>query len=288
VSLRQSLVIAAAAAVLLLLNSVYVIDERALGILFRFGEVQRAPLAPGLHFKWPFAESVVKLDRRLRDDGHSVRVPTSDQNTLEVDFYVRWRIADPVAYYRATGGQELVAGDRLLTLVDRSLRDALATRSVAQVVADSGAALPAQLRGATQAKATELGIEVADVRIEHLALGKEIAESYYERMRAERRRIAEQLRAQGAEEAETLRAEADRQAQATLDEAYRKAEALRGEGDAKAAEIYAAAYGQDPAFFAFYRSLQAYRDAFKGKRDVLVIEPKGEFFKYFRDSGGGP
>ncbi|MDI3261185.1 MAG: protease modulator HflC, partial [Sinobacteraceae bacterium] len=108
-----------------------------------------------------------------------------------------------------------------------------------------------------------------------------------ERMRAERRRIAEQLRAQGAEEAEALRAEADRQAQSTLDEAYRKAEALRGEGDAKAAEIYAAAYGQDPDFFAFYRSLQAYRDAFKGKRDVLVIEPKGEFFKYFRDSGGG-
>jgi membrane protease subunit HflC len=286
-TLRQSLAVAIAVAVVLLLNSVYVIDQRALGILFRFGEIRHAPLAPGLHFKLPFAESVVKLDRRLRDDGHSVRVPASDQNALEVEYYVRWRIADPVAYYRATGGQDLVASDRLLTLVDRSLRDALATRSAAQVVADSGAALPAQLRRDAQTKTAELGIEVADVRIEHVGLGKEVAEAYYERMRAERRRIAEQLRAQGAEEAETLRAEADRQAQAALDDAYRKAEALRGEGDAKAAEIYAAAYGQDPDFFAFYRSLQAYRDALKGQRDVLVIEPKGEFFKYFRDSGGG-
>lgn len=286
-SRMQKSLLALALLAVLLSNSVYVVDQRAVAVLLEFGEFKNAVAEPGLHFKLPLLQNVAKFDHRLLTDTQNDAVLTSDQKKLNVEYYVKWRIADVAAYYRTTGGQDLVAGDRLMNVVGRSLREVLGSRSIEQVVGGDHDELSTTLRQQAQDKARELGIEVADVRVEELNLPKEVAEGYYERMRAERRRMADELRARGNEDAEAIRAGADSEAQTTLAEAYRKAETLRGEGDGKAAEIYAKAYGEDPEFFAFYRSLAAYRDAFKGRRDVLVIEPKGEFFKYFKDAGSG-
>jgi modulator of FtsH protease HflC len=207
--------------------------------------------------------------------------------TLNVDYYVKWRIADVATYYRVTGGQDLVVRDRLIKVIQTSLRDLLGSRGIEQIVGGDRTAIDGGLRREAQDKTPDLGIEVVDVRIRDLSLPKELADSYFDTMRAERKRVADDLRASGNEQAELIRAAADSEAQTTLAEAYQKAETLRGDGDGKAAQIYAQAYGQDPEFFAFYGSLGAYRNAFKGKRDVLVVEPKGEFFKYFNDAGSG-
>jgi modulator of FtsH protease HflC len=270
---------------ILLGNSVYVLDQRTVAVLLQFDRYIGAVTEPGLHFKLPFAETVDKFDRRLQTDDDSDSVPTSDQKTLSVRYYVAWRIADVGVYYRATTGKDLFSTDRLNTVVKRSLRDTLGSRTLEQVVGGDQDQFNDALLHEAQAKARDLGIEVVDVRIVSMDLPKDVADAYYDRMRAERKRIADDLRARGNEEADAIKAAADSEAQTTLAEAYRKSETLRGEGDAKAAEIYAQSYGQDPEFFAFYRSLNAYRDAFAGKSDVLVVEPKGEFFKYFKDAG---
>lgn len=284
-SSRQTLALGLALLLLLLGNSVYVLDQRTVAVLLQFDRYTGAVTEPGLHFKLPFADTVNKFDRRLQTDDDSDSIPTSDQKTLNVRYYVAWRIADVGAYYRATSGKDLFSTDRLNTMVKRSLRDTLGSRTLEQVVGGDQDQFNDALLHEAQAKAHDLGIEVVDVRIVSMDLPKDVADAYYDRMRAERKRIAEDLRARGNGEADGIKAAADSEAQTTLAEAYRKSETLRGEGDAKAAEIYAQAYGQDPEFFAFYRSLSAYRDAFAGKNDVLVVEPKGEFFKYFKDAG---
>ena len=285
-SAKQTLVLAVAVLLALLANSVYVVDQRSVAVLLEFEKFKSAVPQAGLHFKLPFAESVEKFDRRLLTVAENESIPTGDQKTLTVDYYVKWRIADAADYYRATGGKDLVVRDRLMKVIKASLRDQLGSRSIAQIVSDR-ATVDAGLRREAQAKAHDLGIEVADARIQDLSLPKDLADAYFDSIRGERKRIADELRARGTEEAESIKSAADSEAQTTLAEAYRKAEALRGEGDAKAAEIYAKSYGQDPEFFAFYGSLNAYREAFKGKRDLLVVEPKGEFFKYFKDAGSG-
>ena len=287
-SRKQSVALAVALLLVLLANSVFVVDQRAVAVVLEFDRFSRAVTEPGLHFKVPFAQSVAKFDHRLLNGSKTDVIPTGDQKTLNVDYYFKWRIADVAAYYRATGGKSLIAGDRLMTVVNRSLRDALGSRSIEDIVDGDRDQLDQSLRREAVAKAGELGIEVVDVRIRDLSLPKEVADAYYERMRAERRRLAEDLRARGSEDADSLKATADSEAQTTLAEAYRKAQALRGEGDARAAEIYAKAYGQDAEFFAFYRSLDAYRQAFAAKPGgpgVIVVEPKGEFFKYFKNPG---
>lgn len=270
---------------ILLGNSVYVLDQRTVAVLLQFDRYTGAVTEPGLHLKLPFADTVDKFDRRLQTDDDSDSVPTSDQKTLNVRYYVAWRIADVATYYRATTGKDLFSTDRLNTVVKRSLRDTLGSRTLEQVVGGDQDQFNDALLHEAQSKARDLGMEVVDVRIVSMDLPKDVADAYYDRMRAERKRIADGLRARGNEEADAIKAAADSEAQDTLAEAYRKSETLRGEGDAKAAEIYAQSYGQDPEFFAFYRSLSAYRDAFAGKSDVLVVEPKGEFFKYFKDAG---
>lgn len=273
------------ALLILLGNSVYVLDQRTVAVLLQFDRYSAAVTAPGLHLKVPFMDTVDKFDRRLQIDPDDDSVPTSDQKTLNVRYYAAWRIADVATYYRATTGKDLFSADRLKTAVKRSLRDTFGSRTLEQVVGGDQDQFNDALLREAQAKAHDLGIEVTDVRIVSMDLPKDVADAYYDRMRAERKRLADDLRARGNEGAESIKAAADSEAQTTLAEAYRKSETLRGEGDAKAAEIYAQSYGQDPEFFAFYRSLTAYRDAFAGKSDVLVIEPKGEFFKYFKDAG---
>ncbi|MFI4980590.1 MAG: protease modulator HflC [Nevskiales bacterium] len=284
---KQSLMLVFALLLVLLANSIFVVDQRAVAVVLEFDKFKSAVPAPGLHFKVPFAQTVEKFDRRLLTGTETESIPTGDQKTLNVEYYVKWRIADVATYYRATGGKDLVVSDRLMKVVKTSLRDVLGSRSLEQIISGNHDQMDEVLRREAQDKARDLGIEVADVRIENLSLPKEQADAYFDGIRADRKRQADDLRARGNEEAESIRAAADSEAQTTLAEAYRKAEALRGEGDGKAAEIYAKSYGQDPEFFAFYGSLNAYRESFTGKRNVLVLEPKGEFFKYFKDAGSG-
>lgn len=284
-SARQNIGLGIVLALLLLTNSIYVVDQRAVAVLLQFDKYQSAVVEPGLHFKIPFAQSVFKMDKRMLTGRGNTTVPIADQLSVDVDYYVKWRIADVPAYYRATGGSQQLAADRLLPGVDGSLRDALASRSLEQLISGDRDQIDQAVEKGAQAAAHELGIELVDLRIKTLTLPKDVADAWLERMRNERERVADEVRAKGKEEADQIRAAADSDAQTTQAEAYRKAETLRGEGDGKAAEIYARVYGEDPEFYAFYRSLNAYRDAFQGRRDVLVIEPKGEFFRYFKDAG---
>lgn len=269
-------------------SAFFVVDQRERALMFQLGEIRGTDYAPGLHWKIPFMQSVLKFDARiLTFDSQTENFLTKEKKNVEVDYFVKWRIADTTAYYRATGGQELVAADRLSAIVNRGMRDEFGSRTIQQAVSDERDAIMRALERNAVDKVKELGIAVVDVRIKAINLpqGQDVSESVYQRMRAERTRVAADLRALGAEEAEKIRANADREAQITVANAYRDSEKLRGEGDAKAAEIYAKAYGQDPEFYGFYRTLNSYKDVFQDKSNVLVIEPKGEFFRYFKGDG---
>ncbi len=285
---RQSLILAGIfAAMLLLLNSIFIVDQREKALLFKFGEVKGSDYQPGLHFKVPMIESVKKFDSRvLTLDNQTETFLTVEKKNVEVDFYVKWRIADIGNYYRATGGQDLVAENRLAAIINPGLRAEFGSRTIQQTISGERDEIMAALEKTASARVKELGIELVDVRIKSINLPRAVSDSVYERMRAERTRVASDLRARGFEEAEKIKAEADRSAQTTIADAYRDAEKLRGEGDAKTAEISARAYGADQEFYAFYRALNGYRDAFRDQKDVMVLEPKGEFFKYLKQSEG--
>jgi membrane protease subunit HflC len=275
-------------AIFLISGSCFIVDQRERVVLFQFGEIQGTDYAPGLHFKVPVLQSVLRLDNRvLTLDNQTENFLTVEKKNVEVDYFVKWRIADTTTYYRATGGQDIVAMDRLSAIINRGLRDQFGSRTVQQVVSGERDEILQSLQKGAAERVRDLGIELVDVRVKRVDLPKEVSDSVYERMRAERTRTAMDLRARGAEEGEKIKAEADREAQITLANAYRDAEKLRGEGDAKASEIYAAAYGQDQEFYNFYRSLDVYREAFGKKQDVMVLQPDSELFKYFR-KGSAP
>lgn len=279
------LAVVALAALLVISNSVFIVDQRERAVLFQVGELKEAGYAPGLHPKIPFFQTVRKFDGRILTlDNQTENFLTSEKKNVEVDFFVKWRIADAAVYYRATGGQELVALDRLSAIVNRGLRDEFGSRTIQQAVSDERDAIMEKLERRIEPNVADLGIEVIDVRLKAINLPQSVSESVYDRMRAERARVASDLRARGAEEGEKIRAEADRTAEVTIANAYRQAEELRGEGDARAAEIYAEAYNRDPEFYSFYRSLNVYRSSFAEGRDMLVLEPDSAFFKYFRGS----
>lgn len=280
------LAVAALAALLIVVNTFFVVDQRERAVLFQVGELKDAEFKPGLHVKIPFFQTVRKFDARLLTlDNQTENFLTGEKKNVEVDFFVKWRIADAAVYYRATGGQELVALDRLSAIINRGLRDEFGSRTIQQAVSDERDVIMQELERKVVKNVADLGIEIVDVRLKSINLPQTVSESVYDRMRAERGRVAADLRARGAEEAERIRADADRQAQVTLANAYKTAEELRGEGDAKASEIYAKAYGQDAEFYSFYRSLNVYRTSFGGGQDLLVLEPDGPFFKYFGGSG---
>ena len=267
-------------------SSVFTVDQRDRAALFQLGEIKSTDFGPGLHFKIPFLQSVEKYDGRVLSlDSQVENFLTAEKKNVEVDYYVKWRIADTTTSYRTTGGPHLVAMDRLSSIVNRNLRDQFGSMTIQQAVSGERNALMTSLEKATEDKVKDLGIQIVDVRVKRIDLPKEVSASVYDRMRAERTRVASDLRARGGETAEKIRAGADQEAEVTLADAYRDAEIIRGEGDAKAADIYAKAYGQDPEFYSFYRSLSVYRDAFSTKQDVLVLEPKGELFRYFKDAG---
>ena len=269
--------------VLLGFNSMYVVNEGESALVLQFGRIVRNGDQPGLHFKLPLLQQVVHLDSRILTlDAQPERYFTSEKKSVNVDFYVKWRIADNATYYRATGGNELQAVQRLTPIVKDALRHEFNARTLQELISGGRKDITASVRKQTDAIARKnLGIAVVDVRIKLIDLPDEVSESVYKRMRAERLQLANELRSTGQQLAETIQADADKQGQIIRADADRDAAKIRGEGDAQAAAIYAQAYGQDPEFFAFYRSLQAYKKAFADGKGVLILKPDSEFLRYF-------
>ncbi|HHH35798.1 MAG TPA: protease modulator HflC [Gammaproteobacteria bacterium] len=276
------------AALLLGWSSLFTVKEWERAVLFKFGEIVRTDYKPGLHFKIPVVNNVKKFDGRIQTlDAEPERYLTAEKKNVIVDSFVKWRIDDVAAYYTSMGGDRLRANLRLSQIIKDGLRSEFGKRTIQDVVSGERNEIMKILSVNTAQQAKEFGIQVVDVRIKRIDLSEEISASVYRRMEAERARVAKDLRSKGAEAAERIRADADRQRTIIIAEAFREAEQLRGEGDAKAAEIYARAYTKDPEFYSFYRSLNAYRATFKSENDVLVLEPRSDFFRYFKDAHGG-
>lgn len=284
---KMAILIVLVLGVLGVLSSVFTVKEWERAILFQFGEVVRTDYQPGLHFKIPVINNVRKFDGRIMTlDAEPERYLTAEKKNLIVDAFVKWRIDDIKQYYTAMGGDADRANLRLSQIIKDGLRAEFGKRTIQEVVSGERKEVMEVLALNTETQARNFGIRVIDVRIKRIDLPEDISTSVYRRMEAERARVAKDLRSRGAEAAERIRADADRQRTVIVAEAYREAEQLRGEGDAKAADLYAAAFKRDPEFFAFYRSINAYRDSFKDKNDVLLISPDSDFFKYFKDARG--
>jgi membrane protease subunit HflC len=262
--------------------SMYQVAEWEKAILFRLGEIVRTDIPPGLHFKVPFVNNVRKFDgRRLTLDVEPERFLTVEKKNVIVDSFVMWRIADAKRFYTAVLGEERNARQRLEQIVKDGMRGQFSKRTVNQVVSEERDTITKDLTIAASAQAGQIGIEIVDVRVKRVDLPSEVSNSVYRRMQAERSRVAKEFRSQGAELAEKIRAGADRKRQVLIAEAYREAEQTRGQGDARAAEIYAAAFNQDREFYKFFRSLRAYQESFDGTNDLMMLAPEGEFFEYF-------
>ncbi|QOR39619.1 protease modulator HflC [Billgrantia diversa] len=267
-------------------NSLYVVDETELAVKLRFGEVVQEDIQPGLHAKVPITQTVHNFDIRVRTlDTDPSRYLTQEQKAVIVDSYVMWQVINPTRFYEATAGDELMAVRLIQPRVDESLRNEFGRLDLQQIIAERRDDL---MSGPTQELdellREELGVAIHDVRVKRIDLPEDVSAAVYERMRSEREREAREWRAQGQEEAERIRANADRRRQVLLAQASERAETLRGEGDAEAAQIYSEAYGQAPEFFSFWRSLGAYRESFDGERDMLVLDPTSDFFRYLRSA----
>jgi membrane protease subunit HflC len=274
------------AALLALFGSVYVVNEGHVGIVLNLGKVVRSDVGPGLHFKWPLVETARVYDRRLQVlDAEPERYLTSEKKDVSVDFFAIGRIEDVRTFYRATGGDESIAVARLAPIIKGSLRNEINSRTLQAVVSGDRNEVIARQLGAINRGAATLGVKIVDIRIKRIDLptGGEVIEQVYRRMRAQRQQVASKLRAEGEELSQKIRSEADRQQAVIAAEAERDAQKLRGEGDAEAARIYAAAYGRDPAFFAFHRSLEAYRKAFANGNSAIVLDRNDPFLQYLRD-----
>ncbi len=265
----------------------FTVDQRQSAIVFRLGEIISIKKDPGLYFKVPILDNVRFFDTRILtfDSPEPERFLTSEKKNVLVDSFVKWRIADVKQYYISVGGDEQRAQLRLAQTVNSSLRDEFGNRTVHDVVSGERDQIMELMREKANEDARKIGVLVLDVRIKRVDLPQEVSESVYRRMEAERKRVANELRSTGAAESEKIRADADRQREIILAEAYREAQRTKGQGDAKAAATYAEAYQQNPEFYAFYRSLEAYRQGFKTKNDLLVLDPNSEFFKYLKHAG---
>jgi len=269
-------------------NSLYVVNERERAVLLKFGEVVSTDIEPGLHFKIPVVNDVRRFESRLITlDSSPQRYLTAEKKALIVDSFVKWRVADAGKYYTATGGDEFSANSLLASRVDNGLRNKFGERTVYEVVSGERDALMAEItKELDDIALNELGIHVLDVRVKGIDLPPEVSNAVFTRMSTEREREARDHRSRGRELAEGIEADADRQKTVIEANAYREAEQVRGEGDAVAAEIYANAFNQDPEFYAFYRSISAYKSSFAGKEDLLVIDPESDFFRYLKDPTG--
>ncbi len=273
--------------VALMSMSLFTVDQRQYALVFQLGEVKGQLTEPGLHVKIPLIQNVRYFDRRIltMDSNEPERFITSEKKNVLVDLFVKWRIVDPKLYYISVGGDESRAKTRLEQTVNAGLREEFGKRTVHEVVSGEREKIMDEMRVKADQDARKIGVQIVDVRLKRVDLPLEVSESVYRRMEAERKRVANELRSQGAAEAEKIRADADKQREIIVAEAYREAQRVKGEGDAKSSAIYAAAFGQNPEFYAFYRSLDAYRNSFRNKSDVLVVEPTSEFCKYLKGSG---
>lgn len=268
--------------------SVFTVDQRRYALVFQLGEIKRVIVEPGIKMKWPMIQNVRYFDRRIQtqDTPDSELFQTSEKKNVLVDYFVKWRISNPQLYY-VSFNDETRARNRLDQTVKSGLQEEFGLRTVDDVVSGERNAIMERMRKRADDDLRRYGVEVIDVRLKRVELPNEVSESVYRRMEAERKRVANELRAQGAAEAEKIRADADKQREVLVAEAYRDAQKTKGEGDAKASALYAEAFGRNPEFYRFYRSLEAYKQSFRQKSDVLVVDPSAEFFKYFKNGSSG-
>jgi membrane protease subunit HflC len=280
------LLIAAVAVFVVASNSLFQVKETELAIKFRFGEIVRSDYEPGLHIMVPFVNNVRSFDRRVLTRNYpSEQFLTSEGKILNVDFYVKWRINDVAQYYQSTNGDEEMAARRLAEIVKDGLKGVIARRTIQQVVAAQRAEFIGDIVDVAGESVRQLGITLVDVRVKKIDLPDDVLDSVFNRMRQDFARQAAQLRAEGDELAQTVRASADRERTELLAQATREAEKIRGEGDAKAAAIYSGVYQRNPEFYAFHRSLQAYRKALGKPDDIMVLSPDSDFFRYMIKPG---
>ncbi|MGP1718346.1 MAG: protease modulator HflC [Methylophilus sp.] len=268
-------------------SSAYTVDQREFALVFRLGEIVSVKKTPGLYFKMPMVENIRYYDKRILTLNWEEpdRFITSEKKNVLVDSFIKWRIIDPAKYYVSVRGEEVQAERRISQMVNDGLRAEIGKRNIHDVVSGERATIMNILRERADKESRQMGIQILDVRLRRVDLTKEVSESVYQRMEAERKSVANELRSQGAAAAEKIRADADKQREVIIAEAYREAQKVKGEGDAKASEVYAQAFGKNPEFYAFYRSQEAYKNSFKSKSDVLVIDQSSDFFKYMRNAG---
>ena len=277
------------AALLVLSQSIYTVDQRQYAIKFQLGEFIDAQTQAGLYFKVPLVQNIRFFDRRILtlDASKPDRITTSEKKPLNVDFIAYWRIIDVRKYYQSVTGDEELAKQRLAQTIRAILGQEINKRTIHEAISIERDKIMNTTRQRADADAKQIGVEIVDVRLRRVELPEEVLAQVYQRMESERKRVANELRSVGAAESEKIRADADRQREVILADAYKQAQKTKGDGDAKASAIYAAAYGQNPEFYAFYRSLETYKATFRSKSDVMVLDPSSEFFQYLRQSGGG-
>jgi modulator of FtsH protease HflC len=270
-------------------SMLYVVDQRQYAIVFALGEVKEVVNEPGLHFKLPPPfQNVTYFDKRILtiDTPDSDRFITSEKKNLVVDSFVKWRISDPKLYYVSVQGREADAVFRIQQSLKDALNNEIGKRTVNDMVSGARDKVMQDIRSKVNSDAGKIGVEIVDVRLKRVEFSDEIKDSVFKRMESERKKVANELRSTGFADSEKIRADADRQREVILAEAIKRAQSVKGDGDAKAAAIYAAAFGQNPEFYNFYRSLEAYRNSFRNKGDVVVTEPTSEFFRYLKSPDG--
>ena len=285
----NNILIGAVVVLVLSSMSMFVVDQRQAAIVLQLGEMVSVKTDPGLHFKIPLMQNVRYFDSRILtlDTGEPERFITAEKKNVMVDSFVKWRIVDVKQYFVSVGGDEVRAKTRLMQTVNSSMREEFGKRTIHEVVSGEREQIMTVLREKTDLDARKIGVQVLDVRLKRVDFPLEINNSVYGRMDAERKRVANELRASGAADGEKIKADADRQREVILAQAYREAQKTKGEGDAKASALYAAAFGRNAEFYSFYRSLEAYKQSFRNKSDVMVLDPSSAFFKYLKNSGKG-
>ncbi len=286
----MSSLVAVVIGLMIFYSTIFIVDQRQYAIVFALGEVKQVISEPGLHFKLPPPfQNVIFLDKRILtiDSPDADRFITAEKMNILVDAFVKWRITEPRLYYVSFGGEERRAQDRMSQIVKAALNDEITKRTVREVISGERGKVMEAIRKKVADESKQIGVEIIDVRLKRVDYVDQINDSVYERMKAERARVANSSRSKGAAESEKIRADADKRRTVILAEAYNKAENIRGQGDAKASQIYAEAFGQNPEFYKFYRSLEAYRATFRNRSDVMVVDSNSEFFKYFRSPNGG-
>ena len=285
---KTTLVAIIALAAVLAYASVFTVDEREVAIKFRLGEIVGADFEPGLHLKVPFINNVRKFEKRVMTiDAVPDSYLTQEQKNVIVDYFVKWRVSDAVTFYTTMSGNEATAANRIMAIVNDGLRAEFSNRTIQDVVSGERVVIMNTLNERTNRQVQQFGVEIVDVRVKRIDLPRDVSQSVYQRMEAERARVAKDFRARGQEAAERIRADADRQRTVLVADAYREAQEVRAQGDARSAAIYSAAYSKDAEFYSFYRSLEAYRKTFATPDGLLVLQPDSEFFRYFGSNGGG-